>query len=80
MHTKKIKLLKMKGLCLNNVIYGLFQQSRAINSKMTGLIRPEFELIRDLMLVLVTCTCKFDKDQIKNKRASVDTSFSNYSL
>ena len=58
---------------MNNVIYGLFQQSRANNSKVTSLIRPEFELIWDLMPVLVTC--KFDKDLINNKHASVETSF-----
>ena len=55
-----------------------FQQSRANNSKVTGLIRPEFEPIWDLMLVLVTC--KFDKGSINNERASVATSFSHYSL
>ena len=32
-----------------------FQHSRANNSKVTGLIRPEFELVWDLMPVLVTC-------------------------
>ena len=45
---------------------------------MTGLIRPELELIWDPMPVLVTC--KFDKDQIINEDASVETSFSHYSL
>ena len=30
---------------LNNVNYGLFQQSRAINSKVTGLTWLEFELV-----------------------------------
>ena len=63
---------------LNNVIYGLFQQSRANNSQVTGLIMPEFKLIWDLMPVLVTC--KFDKDLINNERASMKTSFSYYSL
>ena len=55
-----------------------FQQSRANNSKVTGLIRPEFELVWDLMPVLVTR--KFDKDLINNERASVETSLSHYSL
>ena len=35
--------IKMKGL--NKIICGLFQQSRANNSKVTDLIRPEFKLV-----------------------------------
>ena len=65
-------LCLLRLYALNNVIYGLFQQSRA-NSKVTGLIRPKFELVLDLMPGLVTC--KFDKDPIKNERAGVETSF-----
>ena len=62
---------------LKHVIYGLFfQQSRANNSKVSGLIRPEFEPVWDLMPVLVTC--KFGKDHIKNEHTSVETSFSHY--
>ena len=63
----------MKGLCADQC-----QQSRANNSKVTGLIWLEFELIWDLMPVLVTC--KFDKDPINNEHASIETSFSHISL
>ena len=42
-HKDPIK--KRKDYALNNVIYGIFQQSRANNYKVTGLIRPEFELV-----------------------------------
>ena len=42
-----------KDYALDNVIYCLCQQSRANNYKVTGLIRPEFELVCDLMPVLV---------------------------
>ena len=41
---------------------------------MTDPIRPEFELVQDFMPYLVTS--KFDKDPIKNKCASLETSFS----
>ena len=43
---------------------------------MTNPIRPEFELIRDFMPVLITS--KFDEDPIKNERASMETPFSHY--
>ena len=49
--------------------YDLFKQSRANNSKVAGLIRPEFKLVLDSIHVLVTCT--FDNDPINNERASV---------
>ena len=62
----------------SNVIYGLFQQSRANYSKATGLIRPEFELVWDLISALVTC--KYDKDTINNEGACMETSFSYYNL
>ena len=65
-------LCLLRLYALNNVVYGLFQQSRA-NSKVTGLIRPAFELVLDLIPHLVTC--KFDKDPIKYERAGVETSF-----
>ena len=43
---------------------------------MNGLIRPKIELDQGFMPVLVTSN--FDVDSIKNKRASVETLFSNY--
>ena len=36
-------------------------------------IWPNFELVRDVMYVLVTC--KYEEDQIKNEGAKVVTSF-----
>ena len=43
---------------------------------MSGLIRPKIELDRAFMPVLVISN--FDDDSIKNKRASIETSFSHY--
>ena len=43
---------------------------------MSGLIRPEIELDRAFMRVLVTSN--FDDDSIKNKQASMKKPFSNY--
>ena len=37
-------------------------------------IWPNFELVRDVMDVLVTC--KYEEDPIKNEGARVDTTFS----
>ena len=53
-----------------------FRHSRASNSKVSSLIRPEIKLVRDFMPVLVTSN--FDDDSIKNKRASMETAFSHY--
>ena len=53
-----------------------FRHSRAINSKMSGLIWPKIELDRAFMPVLVTNN--FDDDSIKNERASMETPFSHY--
>ena len=41
----------------------------AANSAVLGPIRPNFELVQDLTVVLVTC--KNDEDPIKNEGASV---------
>ena len=42
------------------------EEKKYCHSKVTDLIRPEFELVRDFMPVLVTS--KFDEDSIKNER------------
>ena len=56
-------------------VYGDFsRRSRAANSAVLGPIWPNFELVRDLIDVLVTC--KYEEDPIKNKGARVDTTFS----
>ena len=50
------------------------KRSRAANSAVLGPIWPNFELVRDVMDVLVTC--KDEEDPIKNEGARVDTTFS----
>ena len=56
-------------------VYGDFsRRSRAANSAVLGRIWPKFELVRDIMVVLVTC--KYEEDPIKNEGARVDTTFS----
>ena len=54
----------------------IYAPSRARNFEMTDPIRPEFELVRDFMPVLVTS--KFDEDPIKNERSSLEIPFSHY--
>ena len=55
---------------------GIFSnRSRAAHSAVLGPIWPNFELVRDLMEVLVT-TCKYEEDRIKNEGARVDKTFS----
>ena len=50
-------------------VYGdFFRRSRAANSTVLGPILPNFELVRDVMDVLVTC--KYEEDLIKIKRQS----------
>ena len=53
-----------------------FRHSRASNSKVSSLIRPEIKLVWAFMPVLVTSN--FDDDSIKNERASMETVFSHY--
>ena len=56
-------------------VYGDFsRRSSADNSAVLGPIWPNFELVRDIMDVLVTC--KYEEDPIKNEGARVDTTFS----
>ena len=56
-------------------VYGIFFiRSRAANSAVLGPIWPNFELVRDVMDVFVTC--KYEEDLIKNEGARVDTTFS----
>ena len=60
-------------------VYGDFsRRSRAANSAVLGPIWPHFELVRDVMDVLVTC--KYEEDPIKNEGARVVTTlYSNFS-
>ena len=56
------------------LVYGDFSsRSRAANSAVLGPIWPIFELVRDVIDVLVTC--KYEEDPIKNEGARVDTIF-----
>ena len=48
-----------------------FRRSRAANSTVLGGIWLKFELVRDIVDILVTC--KYEEDQIKNEGASVLT-------
>ena len=53
-------------------VYGNFsRRSRAANSAVLGRIWLKFELVRDIMVVLVTC--KYQEDPIKNEGARVLT-------
>ena len=50
------------------LVYGdFYRHSRAANSAVLGPIWPNFELVRDVMDVLVTC--KYEKNPIKNEGA-----------
>ena len=53
--------------------YGnFFRRSRAANSVVGGPIWPKFELIQDIVQVLITC--KFEKDRINSNGEKVVTS------
>ena len=49
-----------------------FRRSKAANSVVGGQIWPKFELIQDIMHVLITC--KFEKDRINSNGEKVVTS------
>ena len=73
---KKIQL-KMKELdCSQDFSHyksmGIFPDAQG--QLTLGPIWPNFELVRDIMDVLVTC--KYEEDPIKNEGARVDTTFS----
>ena len=56
-------------------VYGIFFiRSRAAYSAVLGPIWPNFELLRDVIDVLVTC--KYEEDPIKNEGDRVLTTFS----
>ena len=50
------------------------RRSRAANSAVLDPIWPNFELVQDVINVLVTC--KYEEDPIKNEGARVDITFS----
>ena len=49
------------------------RRSRAANSAVLGPIWPNFEVVRDVMDVLVTC--KYEEDPIKNEGTRKGTTF-----
>ena len=54
------------------LVYGnFFKRSRAANSAVLAQILLKFELVRDIIDVLVTC--KYEEDPIKNEGARVLT-------
>ena len=53
-------------------LWEFFWRSRAANSVAGGQIWPNFELIQDIMHVLITC--KFEKDPINSNGEKVVTS------
>ena len=65
---------KMKELECSQDYSHYKSMGRAANSAVLGPIWPNFELVRDVMDVLVTC--KYEEDLIKNEGARVDTTFS----
>ena len=53
-------------------LWEFFRRSRAANSVVGGPSWPKFELIQDIMHVLITC--KFEKDRINSNGEKVVTS------
>ena len=72
----KMKELKCSQDFSHYKSMGIFPdaQGQLYNSAVLGPIWPNFELVRDVIDVLVTC--KYEEDPIKNEGARVDTSFS----
>ena len=52
-------------------LWGFSRRSRAANSAVLGPIWPNFELVRDVMNVFITC--QYEEDPIKNRGARVFT-------
>ena len=72
----KMKELECSQDYSHNVYGDFSRRSRAANSPVLGPIWPNFELVRDVMNVLVTC--KYEEDLIKNEGARVFTTFPHY--
>ena len=76
----KMKMIQNEGARVVTTFFPLqvhgdfFRQSRTANSAVLGPIWPNFELVSDVMDVLVTCKNK--EDQIKIESARVVTRFS----
>ena len=66
--------IKNEGARVLTRLCRFFRRSRAAKSEVSGVILPNFELIKTFIVVLVTC--KNEEDPIKNKGARVLTRFS----
>ena len=62
---------KNEGASVATTLKRFFKHSRADNAAVRGWIWLKFELIRDVMAILVTS--KYEKDPIKNEVARVTT-------
>ena len=56
--------------------WGFSSDSKAPNSAVLGPIRPNFELVQDVMDILVTC--RYEEDPIKIKALECSKHFPNY--
>ena len=71
-YTNGLKILSKNHILMSIFVYGdFFRRPRAANSAVLGPIWPNFELVRDVMDVLITC--KYEEDPIKNIGARVFT-------
>ena len=53
-----------------------FRRSMAADFAVPGRISPNFELIRNFMVAIVTCNCNSEEDLIQNEGARLVTRFS----
>ena len=75
---RKTTIYYTKVDLVNDNVYTKFDLNRSIRFQDIEQNLPNFELVRDVMDVLVTC--KYEKDPIKNEGARVDTTlYSNFS-
>ena len=68
---RDVKVLKCHNISAIVKLWGFFRRSRPANSAVNDRIWPNFELIRDFIVVLVTS--KNEKDPIKTEEARVLT-------
>ena len=73
---KKIRSINRGARVFTTLYKKKFRCARADNSAVLGPILPNFELVRDVMNVLVTC--KYEEDPIKNEELECLQNFSHY--
>ena len=69
----KVKELECSQYFSHYKSMGIFPDTQ-VRRTVLGRIWPKFELVQDIIVVLVTC--KYEEDPIKNEGASVFTTFS----